>query len=131
MSIRWSSLGNGWVAPHFRRHELECPCCGLFIGNIDLLVSLEKLREALGEMPMHILSGARCMGRNEAVGGAIGSKHLTGLAADIVVQQRHPEEVAQAAGKIERFSHGGIGVYAHRGFVHLDVRCDGPARWRG
>ena len=121
----------GWVSPHFRQNELACHCCGLYLENKTLLSALEKLREALGDRAIHVLSGTRCPQRNEEVGGASRSKHLYGQAADIVVRGKVPDEVAEVARTIEPFSHGGIGVYAIKGFTHLDVRTDGPARWRG
>lgn len=129
--IDWKSLGNGWLSPHFRRSELACPCCGKFIPNLDLLVALEKLRDEGGGLPIIPTSGTRCAAWNSMVGGADGSRHLNGTAADIVMQGLHPEEMVEYANKVERFSHGGIGVYPHRGFIHVDVRADGPARWTG
>jgi len=121
----------GWVSPHFRRHEFSCPCCDRYIRNQSLLSALEKLRHMANHAPITVTSGVRCMGWNEAKGGASKSKHLLGSAADVVVKGLHPEEVAVLAEGIEPFNHGGIGIYPAEGFVHLDVRADGPARWEG
>lgn len=121
----------GWVSAHFRENELACPCCGRYLHNVTLLCALEKLRSILGDRPIHVLSGTRCPQRNAEVGGVPKSKHLYGQAVDVVVRGMLPDEVAQAAEEVEAFSHGGIGVYALKGFTHLDARPDGPARWRG
>ena len=122
---------DGRLSKNFRRSEFECPCCGKFIENSSLVLALERLRGECGGLPIHILSGTRCEAWNEAVGGVPGSKHLLGLAADIVIRSMHPVEVAAKAEIVPAFSHGGVGTYHHRGFVHVDVRRDGPARWDG
>jgi len=119
------------LSPHFRRPEFWCPCCNLFAAPRRLIVALEDLRRECGGVPVTILSGTRCDHWNRAVGGVPNSKHLLGQAADIVVRGLHPFEVAAKAGLVFAFSHGGIGTYPHRGFVHVDVRMDGPARWEG
>lgn len=123
--------GEGWASKHFRVHEFACPCCGRYIKNDRLLDALEELREELGGRPIFVTSGVRCPERNEIVGGAPRSQHLSGRAADIVVRGKHPFEVAEAAEKIAAFRNGGIGTYPNNGFVHVDVRPGGPARWRG
>lgn len=131
MPIKWASLGNGWISPHFREHEFVCPCCGKFIGNLRLLVALEELRVLGGDLPIHPTSGTRCPAWNAMKGGADNSKHISGEAADIVMQGLHPLEMVEYANSVEAFSHGGIGVYPHNGFIHVDVRTNGPARWTG
>lgn len=45
---------------------------------------LEKVRITLGSSPIHILSGYRCPELNRAVGGASGSAHMFGWAADFL-----------------------------------------------
>lgn len=117
----------GWVSDHFRQHEFSCRCCGLYLEDPRLLFALEVLRGNLGDHPMYVDSGTRCSPWNKAVGGAKKSLHLNGAAADIVVQGVSPIEVAEAAGRITEFYHGGIGIYDT--FTHLDVRRGGPARW--
>ena len=96
---------------------------------LRLVDGLEILRRKCGNAPITVTSGFRCWARNELVGGASKSKHLDGMAADIVVAGFHPLEVADIAERIEVFSHGGIGIYTDHGFTHVDVRHGGPARW--
>lgn len=47
-----------------------------------LAAGLEKVRELLGNLPMHIDSGYRSFALNTAVGGAHSSAHTRGWAAD-------------------------------------------------
>jgi zinc D-Ala-D-Ala carboxypeptidase len=53
----------------------------------SLAEGLETIRAILGGRPIHINSGYRCPRLNSAVGGAPGSRHMQGLAADIVCPQ--------------------------------------------
>jgi len=118
------------LSAHFSEEEFRCPCCLLYIDNSRLIWALEKLRSECGDVPITITSGCRCEDRNTAVGGVPTSMHLIGQAADIIVSGMHPIEMADRAGRIEAFSHGGIGTYPEKGFIHVDVR-HGPARWSG
>lgn len=120
---------NNNLSSHFRRSEARCPCCGRSIIKRRLVDALEKLRNKCGNVPIKVNSWYRCEEWNERVGGVPGSKHLLGEAADIVVQGLEPVEVAELAEQVCEFRHGGIGVYQN--FVHVDVRQDGPARWKG
>jgi len=45
---------------------------------------LEQVRLALQEHPVHVNSGYRCEALNVAIGGARTSRHMHGLAADII-----------------------------------------------
>lgn len=57
------------------------------------LGKLERVRTVLGNRPITINSLARSADRNEAVGGVSSSDHVSGLAADIVVQGLTPQQV--------------------------------------
>ncbi len=52
---------------------------------LTLAEGLERVRAVLGR-PLHISSGYRCLKVNSAIGGAAGSYHTLGLAADFTVQ---------------------------------------------
>jgi zinc D-Ala-D-Ala carboxypeptidase len=99
----------------------------------SLLSGLEDLRLGLVRMypdvkvGITISSGFRCKPHNEEIGGIRDSLHSRGMAADIVVRGLTPTEVAAVAKQVTVFRDGGIGVY--KGWVHVDVRRDGPARW--
>jgi len=120
----------GDLSEHFSEVELLCPCCGKLRLDDRLITALEKLRR-LAKKPIYIESGYRCDNWNALKGGTPGSQHLIGRAADVVIPGMWPEEVENLAAQIWEFSHGGIGLYPHKGYTHLDVRLDGPARWKG
>jgi len=82
-----------------------------------LVAKLEEVRATLGNRSMRITSGWRDRATNQRVGGAKGSKHLTGEAADIVVAGLSPQDV-QA--RLDASWAGGLGYGST--FTHLDIR---------
>ena len=72
----------------FNEKEFVCRCCGelppFARENIEALVEnvLDPLRERYGK-PIIVNSGYRCAKHNREVGGASGSQHMRGEAADI------------------------------------------------
>ena len=113
------------ISRHFRRSEFACGCgCGFATADIELVKLLELIREHFG-MPVTINSACRCESHNEAIGGADGSKHKLGIAADIVVRGVEPKEVCAFVNKKCPVSTG-IGCY--KTFTHIDVR-ERRARW--
>lgn len=70
------------------------------LENLEALVAavLDPLRRAWGK-PIYVNSGYRCPALNKAVGGAAGSMHLQGRAADITagssVDNRRLYQLAQ------------------------------------
>lgn len=110
---------------YFKRKEFACKCgCGFEAVDVELLKVLEEAREELG--PMIINCACRCNEHNKEVGGADGSKHKLGLAADVRVVDASPEEVQEYF--LSKYPNKyGIGRY--NTFTHIDVRPEGPARW--
>jgi uncharacterized protein YcbK (DUF882 family) len=72
-------------------------------------------------------SGIRCKTHNANVGGASGSQHLYGTAADIVVRGITPKQAAAYAETLLPNT-GGIGIYSWG--IHVDVRKT-KSRWNG
>jgi uncharacterized protein YcbK (DUF882 family) len=110
------------ITTHFTRSEFACRCgCGADGIDERLVASLETMREVLGQ-PLRVRSGIRCAAHNAAVGGAPGSAHLRGLAADVAVADGRERflivDLAVAAG----FRRIGVA----RDFVHLDLARDLP-----
>ena len=72
-----------------REFECRCGCCMPWKvkENVKALVErvLDPARERLG-MPVVVNSGYRCEIRNMTVGGAVGSQHVLGEAADVRVE---------------------------------------------
>ena len=122
----------GDLSKDFSRAEFACQgegCCGNSAPvHPALIAALQELREKVGAA-MKISSGFRCVTHNACVGGAEGSQHTLGMAADVLCPAGWTSErLAKAAETVEVFCKGGIGIYPGR--IHVDVRPDGPARWR-
>jgi uncharacterized protein YcbK (DUF882 family) len=116
---------------NFSRRELACKCgckivpTGIAANLAQLAQALQQLRDLAG-VPLIVTSGHRCPQHNAAVGGAKGSQHMQGIAADIWSKHLTPVELKALAEKIPAFANGGIGLYSR--WVHVDTR-KGPARW--
>ena len=112
------------VSKHFSREEFACKCgCGFDTVDIELVGMLEAIREQFGQ-PITVTSGCRCMAHNEAVGGGHNSQHLKGRAADIIVRDVDPQDVAAFAD----IGCGAPGLGRYSTFTHIDSHC-GVARW--
>lgn len=111
-------------SPHFTRAEFTCRCgCGFAAVDKELLDLLEEVRRSFAS-PVVITSGCRCEAHNQAVGGAPGSYHVKGMAADIQVQGVRPDTVYTY---INRMYPDRYGLKLYETWVHLDVR---PGKWR-
>jgi hypothetical protein len=62
----------------------NAPPAALMPNLRALAAGLELVRTALGGRPIHINSGYRCKALNTRIGGAKLSRHMDGLAADIL-----------------------------------------------
>lgn len=112
------------LSANFNSSEFDCHgsgCCSQTIINPQLVKYLQQIRDHFNA-PITITSAYRCPTHNSRVGGAPGSRHSKGDAADIVVKGRTPREVAKYA---ESIGIKGIGLYetsADGYFVHIDTR---------
>lgn len=112
------------LSNNFNSSEFNCKgsgCCSSTIINPQLVKYLQQIRDHFNA-PITITSAYRCPTHNRRVGGATGSRHTKGDAADIVVKGRTPAEVAKYA---ESIGIKGIGLYetnADGFFVHIDTR---------
>lgn len=75
--------------------------------------------------PLIITSGARCDKHNKAVGGAIKSQHIEGLAVGIKVTPIEAYEIVKIAMEL-----GFKGIGIHHQFVHLDLRAGVGTIWK-
>ncbi|MBV1799977.1 YcbK family protein [Siccirubricoccus sp. G192] len=87
---------------------------------IDILWEVAQRARLRGEFT--ILSGYRTAATNAAVDGAGDSQHLRAGALDLHVPAERLVGFGETALAMAR---GGVGIYARRGFVHLD---SGPVR---
>lgn len=120
------------LSKNFKSNEFACHgkgCCSKVLIDTKLVEYCQKIRDHFGKA-VTINSGYRCEKHNKAIGGAGKSKHVSGMAADIVVKDVKPKEVAKYAESIGIL---GIGLYetAKDGyFVHIDTRTT-KAFWYG
>ena len=121
------------VTANFSRSEFECSDGSempleVFNNVILLAENLEVLR-AHFNTPVNINSAYRSPVYNRTVGGAVNSQHLSGRAADVVMDGITPSEVADAIEfliDVGMMKEGGVGRYDT--FTHYDIRGT-KARW--
>ena len=121
---KYAKGGKVKLANNFNSSEFDCHgsgCCSETLVDQQLVEYLQKIRNHFGK-PVNISSGYRCATHNKSVGGATGSRHTKGQAADIYINGIVPAEIAKYA---ESLGIKGIGLYetdkdGH--FVHVDTR---------
>ncbi|MBX3629297.1 MAG: DUF882 domain-containing protein [Nitrosomonas sp.] len=82
---------------------------------IALANRLQVVRDTLHK-PITITSGFRTTEHNKKIGGAVGSLHLHGMAADIQIKDIEPIKVYE---RLYTSWSGGLGLYDQH--VHVDV----------
>ena len=100
----------------------------MLLGLADLIQRLEFERGGVG-LEVRVTSGVSCDKHYRMIGEGLRRDHQEGNAVHVQVLNVTPIEVNAAALKIPVLRCGGIGMYER--FVHLDVREDGPAWWKG
>jgi hypothetical protein len=112
------------LSANFSSSEFDCHgkgCCSETLVDQTLVNYLQKIRSHFGKA-VNISSGYRCPVHNKNVGGATGSRHAKGQAADIYINGVAPAEIAKYA---ESIGIKGIGLYETNKdghFVHIDTR---------
>lgn len=103
-------------ARYFVAGEFACKCCGRVVIDNRLVAMLDRVRHTLGK-PIYVNSGYRCAAHNKAVGGAAGSYHVKGLAADITANcdLERLQRLCFAAGIPTAV------IYRKQDFVHVDL----------
>ena len=126
MNKNEKSLGN--LSTNFWKSEFRCPCkkCRRKKVRVSqlLIFKLEMLRVALGDKPVIINSGNRCLEENERVGGHPDSAHTTGEAADIKIKGIKPIDIGLAAEKIK-----GLRIGIAKTYCHLDIKPPSPSKF--
>lgn len=105
------------LSEHFRLWEFQShDGADIVLVHSVLVEGLEAIKATFGGAIVKINSGYRTKAHNANVGGVPSSRHLWGLAADIVVVGSTPDAVATEADNME---FGGVGRY--NSFTHVDV----------
>ena len=126
---------HGYITPHFSWKSYACtdgtPVPRRLRGNaIRLHWQLERMRAAMGGVPMTVDGPYRTPERNRGVHGAIDSRHVHADAADFYKEQvdrwvreskrmRSRNDVLNLADRI--FANGGLGNETS-GTLHVDAR---------
>lgn len=94
----------------------------------ELATNLQVLRDAV-QLPIVITSGYRSVSHNKKIGGAEGSKHTLGQAADFKIPGMTAKQVYEVVLKLiqsGKMKKGGLHAYST--WVHYDIRGFN-ARW--
>lgn len=110
---------NDKITEYFKVKEFACKD-GSPIVFVDeyLAMLLNILRETI-KKPVIITSGYRTPEHNKKVGGAKYSYHIRGMAADIIVKDMAPKDVAKELNKLAPNS---CGIIVYKSWVHFDTR---------
>ena len=115
------------ISENFQRSEFACgDGCGFATVDVELISLLEKIR-AHFRAPITINSACRCPDHNASIGGHESSKHMQGIAADIVVSGIHPMVVYAYVDELAQDKYG-LGNY--NTFTHIDIQPT-KKRWHG
>jgi len=120
-------LTENFSLDELNKHKFDVP--DSVLDNLKMLaVQLEIIR-AHFNAPVTINSGYRNLEYNRNIGSKDTSQHIKGNAADIVVKDVSPDEVADAIEFLINtgmLKEGGVGRY--NTFTHYDIRGT-RARW--
>ena len=117
-----SKNGTEYLEDNFRVREFACnDGSDKILIDTTLTSILQMVRNYFGK-PVRITSAYRTDSWNKSVGGAGGSQHCGGRAADIVVEGQNPLAVYQYLDKVLG-TWGGLILYPNKGFVHVDTRA--------
>ena len=112
------------LSPNFKLNEFTRRDTRYDLVRISpkLIEVLEKIREKIGGLPIHVTSAYRPYPYNASLSGAAQqSYHIDGVAADIYVKSMSVSKLYAVADSIVGNT-GGVGAYYESRFVHVDVR---------
>jgi uncharacterized protein YcbK (DUF882 family) len=113
---------NKQLSKNFNSSEFQCPCnkCTDQFIDLKLINKLQQVRDTYGKA-INVNSGYRCPEHNAAVGGKIGSAHMSGLAVDISPSLLTLDELDELY-ELCYNNFDNIGDGRGKKFVHVDVR---------
>nr|DAP41391.1 MAG TPA: peptidase [Bacteriophage sp.] len=124
-----AASGGKQLSAHFKVREFACgDGSDAVLVAPRLVMVLETIRAHFGA-PVVIHSAYRTPQYNKQENGAEHSQHCYGMAADISIKGQTPAAVAAYARQLMP-DWGGVGIYAKKGFTHIDVR-EAKADWTG
>jgi len=103
------------ISDNFNLREFQCKCCQCVKIHSELVRKLQRLRKSI-KSSIIVTSGYRCERHNREVGGAVDSKHLYGLAADIMCNDISKNELF-----IECMKIGFSKIIWYRDLPHIHV----------
>lgn len=124
-----AASGGKQLSAHFKVREFACGDGSDAVLVAPRLVMVLETIRAHFDAAVTINSGYRTPQHNAKVNGAAHSQHCYGMAADISVSGQKPETVAAFARQLMP-DWGGVGIYAKKGFTHIDVR-EKRSDWTG
>lgn len=121
MAIKTYPKGSrGKLSKNFTREEYDCRgrgCCSTTKYDPELFNRLQWMRDK-SDKPIKITGPSRCKKHNAATKGAApNSQHIYGRAADIIVEDYTPQQMAKLA---QEAGFCCILLYSNR--IHVDVR---------
>lgn len=124
--FRVSQLGPNYrLSRNFRLHEAQCSDgTDIVYVHPALLCLMQKVRDEYGPLQVNSLFRSRAF--NTSIRGSKKSKHLLGMAVDVMPLEMKLERFTEEISKWDNI--GGIGIY--RTFIHLDVYGNNR-RWNG
>jgi len=115
------------LTKNLSRYEFACKCgCGFDTVDFELVNVVQAACDYF-DTSVRVNSGCRCVAHNSAIGGHVGSKHLLGKAADVVLKDVDPSLVASY---FKRTYLGKYGIGTYNSFTHIDVQS-ARKRWEG
>lgn len=125
---------SGSISPHFTWEEAQCRCgCLTPLAVVEEVrqtaLWAERVRTALGDYPMHILSWYRCPAYNAKIGGVPNSQHLLGRAIDFSMRPFGPRQLQEMLVQQKLYPTLIHGLGKYLGFTHIDRRVGPVAMW--
>ena len=120
-------LSENFSLEELNKHRFDVP--DEVLDNLKMLAVQLEIIGAHFNAPVIINSGYRNLEYNRNIGSKDTSQHVLGTAADIVIKDISPDEVADALEfliNVGMLKEGGVGRY--NTFTHYDIRGT-RARW--
>ncbi len=109
-----------------RRRIDNMPTLGIIQNLRKLCAVLEQVRSLLGDVPILISSGYRCLALNTSIGGTVNSMHMQGLAVDFTAPRFGAAFHAAGALAASSIAYDQV-IYEYGTWVHLGLAPEGQS----